>query len=804
MRVADFFCGGGGFSEGFRQAGFEIVFAVDKWAPAVNTYKGNKPGANVIQDDVIRISNLPDDEFEALVPDSEVIIGSPPCQSFSHSNKSGNADKELGIKLIEAYLKIVARKKFKQGSVLRYWVLENVPAVKDYIKDEYTAADFGLDGDFVLRPKDGASGKYNAKYYGAPTNRERYLCGEFPRPVATKTDNNITTLRQVLDSLGDPLRADNGPITDINYPDFTLEAQQVTDQHYIEERRFAEFSKKALHIRNNDCDAEEFKDFTDSVAANLTARSLYPLQLLSAYHMAFSQNACNFSVPGAGKTSIVYGAYAYLHNLPEDDPKHIDRLLIVGPLSSFGPWEAEYEECFGRAPKSKRLVGGVPKNDKQDYLISRYPCELTLISYASLISLQSEIGFFLRNNRVMVVLDEAHKAKNSSGGIIAQAVLDMSRYSKARIVLTGTPAPNGYEDIYNMFKFIWPNKNVLGFEVNQLRDITATGDTARVTRLIDNISPYFIRIRKSDLNIPPATVHPPVFVPMGPLQQRIYDFIEKKYMDEFMADGAADTSSRFKAALAQARTIRLMQAASDPAMLKAPLCDFFMDEEVPVEAYQAIDDSDVLKSILEYETNEIPAKYIAVRQLVEQIISDGGKVVIWATFIHTIHGLKHYLESAGIPCQELYGATPVEREGIDDDEFVLTREKIVKAFQHPDCPFKVIIANPFAVAESISLHKACHNAIYIERSFNAAHFVQSKDRIHRYGLKPGTITNYYYILSQDTVDETIDTRLSEKERRMTEIMESMPIPLFNNISEDLGDEDIKALIRDYVRRTKKS
>ena len=62
----------------------------------------------------------------------------------------------------------------------------------------------------------------------------------------------------------------------------------------------------------------------------------------------------------------------------------------------------------------------------------------------------------------------------------------------------------------------------------------------------------------------------------------------------------------------------------------------------------------------------------------------------------------------------------------------------------------------------------------------------------------------YNILSQDTVDETIDTRLSEKERRMTEIMESMPIPLFNNISEDLGDEDIKALIRDYVRRTKKS
>lgn len=581
-------------------------------------------------------------------------------------------------------------------------------------------------------------------------------------------------------------------------------SEKVVQDYYEEERRFAEFSKKALHIRNNECDAAEFEQFTQSVEENLTARSLYPLQLLSAYHMAFSQNACNFSVPGAGKTSIVYGAYAYLRNLPADDPKHVDRLLIVGPLSSFGPWESEYEECFGRVPRSKRLVGGVNKTDKQDYLISKHPAELTLISYASLISLQKEIGFFLRTNKIMVVLDEAHKAKNSSGGVIAQAVLEMSKYSKSRIVLTGTPAPNGYEDIYNMFKFIWPNKNVMGFEVNQLRDITATGDQARVGRLIDSISPYFIRIRKSDLNIPPATVHPPIYVPMGPLQQRIYDFVEKKYMNEFMTDGATDTSSRFKAALAQARTIRLMQAASDPAMLKTPLRDFFEDEEFPIEAYQAIDDSDVLKSILDYEANEVPAKYAAVKQLVDDILSSNGKVVIWATFIHTIHGLKRYLESQGIPCQELYGATPVEKEGIEDDDFVLTREKIVKVFQNPDCPFKVIIANPFAVAESISLHKACHNAIYIERSFNAAHFVQSKDRIHRYGLGPDTVTNYYYVLSRDTVDETIDARLTEKERRMTEIMESMPIPLFNNISEDLGDEDIKALIKDYVRRTKKS
>lgn len=274
-------------------------------------------------------------------------------------------------------------------------------------------------------------------------------------------------------------------------------------------------------------------------------------------------------------------------------------------------------------------------------------------------------------------------------------------------------------------------------------------------------------------------------------------------MDEFIANKSTAISSRFKAMLNQARILRLIQAASDPAMLKNPLHDFFEDEELNIRAYQAIDDSDVLKLILEYETNEIPAKYIAVKQLVDNILSENGKVVIWATFIHTIHRLKQYLESQGIPCQELYGATPVEND-TSDNEFTLTREKIVKDFQRSDCPYNVIIANPYAVAESISLHKACHNAIYIERSFNAAHFVQSKDRIHRYGLKPETKTNYYYVLSANTIDETIDARLTEKEQRMIEIMENMPIPLFMNVSEDLGDEDIKALIRDYVKRTSKS
>src|SRR5690606_33133049 len=97
-----------------------------------------------------------------------------------------------------------------------------------------------------------------------------------------------------------------------------------------------------------------------------------PLQLLSAFHMTFSQNSCNFAVPGAGKTSIVYGAYAYLKQLPKEDSRHVDKLLVIGPLSSFAPWENEYEECFGKAVVSQRLSGDstISRERKEEHLYS--------------------------------------------------------------------------------------------------------------------------------------------------------------------------------------------------------------------------------------------------------------------------------------------------------------------------------------------------------------------------------------------------------------------------------------------------
>lgn len=568
---------------------------------------------------------------------------------------------------------------------------------------------------------------------------------------------------------------------------------EIRDFHN-RELLFNEFSLKAKNIKENNCEKADFEDFANSLKNNMKNRRLYELQLLSAYHLAFSQNGCNFSVPGAGKTSIVYGAYTYLKNMESTSPKKIDKIVIVGPLSAFGPWELEYEECFGVKAECKRINGSLTLDNKRQYFYGN-TCELTLISYSSVVSVLDALKYFLRNNRVMVVLDEAHKVKNTNGGVISSAIIDIAPLCSSRVILTGTPVPNGYEDLYNLFHFIWPNTDVAKYSIGQLRDMSKNPNDSRIPALIRNIDPYYIRIKKKDLGIAPPIENPPIKITMSESQRRIYDFIEERLVSEVNS-----IKGDFHSAMVKAKMIRLQQVATNPALLRTSLSEFQDEYDVDLSSVEA-EDTAFMADIMRFYEDEIPNKFIGCGELVQNIITNGGKVVIWAIFIKTIEMLSEYLNTKGIKSKCLYGATPIASDGMtpDDEEYELTREAIIKEFHKPDSSFKVIIANPFAVAESISLHKACHNAIYLERSFNCAHFVQSKDRIHRYGLPSNTTTNYYYILSKNSIDETINRRLADKESRMVQLIESSPIPLFDNIG-DNGDEDIKAIMEDYAKR----
>ena len=580
--------------------------------------------------------------------------------------------------------------------------------------------------------------------------------------------------------------------------------QQSLSAYHHEQEIFRAHSEKARKIRNDDFVQDEdllqgFRGFKSALEEHMH-RALYPLQLLSAYHMAFSQHACNFSVPGAGKTSIVYGAYTYLNHLPEDDLRHVNKILVVGPLSSFAPWEKEYEECFGREPDCQRLSGdsAILKNEKEQHLYSSDPKELTLVSHAGMQNLEKEILDFLKRNKVLVVMDEAHRIKNAEG-VWGRSAVEIAKEASARVILTGTPIPNGYEDLYNLFRFLYPFKfqDILHIHYGQLQDLTkklvAVKD-ARVRQFVDGISPYFIRIKKQDLGLPGIEEHE-LPIPMGIEQRRIYDFIEDKYVKTFKAN----TTGTVKDILNKARLIRLRQAATNPALLLRALrdtlehsSDYGSDPNYDFATMhsEAIDDSAIFQAITAYGKDCIPRKFQRVEELLRTtIFTRNDKAIVWTIFIQNAEGLQAYLREKGIESELLIGRIPQS-----------DREDIVSKFNDPEnSDFRVVIANPFSVSESISLHRGCHSAIYMERDYNAASFLQSKDRIHRVGLSEDTITHYYYLVSQDSIDSVINNNLAVKIRRMEEIINE-DIPLFKRI--DDGDETdiIISLLKDYATR----
>lgn len=581
----------------------------------------------------------------------------------------------------------------------------------------------------------------------------------------------------------------------------TKETKEEVSAFDLSQTTFKEFSEKARSIRNDEFNdnPELIKDFDNfqRILKNTLVRPLYPLQLLSAFHMAFSQHACNFAVPGAGKTSIVYGAYTYLKSLPESDPKHIDKLLVIGPLSSFAPWEKEYKECFGTIPRVQRLSGDnkILRDRKEQHLFSGDPAEITLIFHGGVENLQSEILAFLKNNKTMVVVDEAHRIKNPEG-VWGKSVVEIAKEAKSRIVLTGTPVPNGYEDIFNLFQYLYPYqyKDILGFNYGNLLDMTMNShpDSDRVKSFIKNISPYFIRIKKADLKLPPVKENE-IEIDMDSHQREIYDFIETKYIRSFENNSTAAA----KDILNKAKLIRLRQAATNPALLLKPISETLNKDDYESRVYASgkipdefQDDSSILSKIYNYQKTEIPHKFIEVKKLLEnQILINNGKVIIWTIFIQNAKQLQEYLHSVGIESRLLIG----EVEQVD-------REIIIEKFNDPNnSDFSVVIANPFAVSESISLHKGCHNAIYMERDYNCSNFLQSKDRIHRYGLPANQETNYYYILSKDSIDGVINDKLREKIIRMEKIIDE-EIPLFARINDTDETDLIKALINDYARR----
>ncbi|MEV0645505.1 DEAD/DEAH box helicase [Phytomonospora sp. NPDC050363] len=468
-------------------------------------------------------------------------------------------------------------------------------------------------------------------------------------------------------------------------------------------------------------------------------------KLLSLKHGA------NFSVPGAGKTRVGLAVFQALRK-----EGLAERLLIVGPKSSFESWLYENGECFREPLRMEIFTRNADRS-----------AEAIVINYERLDGAVDMLGRWLASRPSMLLLDEAHRMKLGANGTYGSACLALGPRARRRLILTGTPAPNGSKDLENLLGFVWP-----GHGRQKVVQAVAGGDLAKASRVL---RPLFTRTTKSELGLPPVTTNLRI-QPLPPLHKEIYEALIGQQSAR-AAGSANDFIALGKIAL------YLLMAATSPALLAVGTTRYepLAYRIPPLDVPEGSPLFDLMRDLPSYE---LSPKYTETLAIVAENAAKGRKTLVWSTFIRSLNTL-HRILSEFKPAM-VHGGTE-EREA-----------EIARFRSDPDC--MVLLSNPATLGEGISLHQDCHDAIYVDRDFAAGRFLQSLDRVHRLGLNPDTETRITVLASENTIDEVVDQRLGRKLRFMGQVLDDPAVRELADLDEEptigggLDQYDIQALM----------
>ncbi|MEU1197276.1 DEAD/DEAH box helicase [Streptomyces sp. NPDC005813] len=477
---------------------------------------------------------------------------------------------------------------------------------------------------------------------------------------------------------------------------------------------------------------------------------LTSFQLRDAGELLSLGHGANFSVPGAGKTRTALSVFSALRERGE-----VLRLLVVCPKAAYEAWQTEADICFKEPPLISVLDNGSLDPE----------ADLVLVNYERLSGSVSRLAEWLRTAPAMFVLDEAHRMKLGARGTYGSACLALGPLARRRLILTGTPAPNGARDLENLLSFVWPGRGK-----QLVVEAVSGGDLAYASQAL---RPLFTRTTKKELGLPPF--EPLVrYVELPPLHRELYDALKGH-----PSARRGDLTSLGKAAM------RVLMAAISPALLAPggslhdPLAFQLPTLDVP--------DGDSLHTLLQrLPQHELSPKYEETVRIVARNARAGRKTLVWTGFIRSQKTLEGLL--APHAPASVYGATPGQ-----DREAELRRFR-----EDPSC--MVLISNPATLGEGISLHQVCHDAVYVDRDFMAGRFLQSLDRIHRLGLPPDTETRVTVLAARGTIDEIVAMRLEKKLHFLGSVLDDPAVRQLGDLQEEettglgMDADDIHALL----------
>jgi len=560
--------------------------------------------------------------------------------------------------------------------------------------------------------------------------------------------------------------------------------EQIIKEYRETEANFETLLEEGRKIKEKP-DAE-FEDF--QVPEFDSGKKLEPYQLKPVKHANTVINSANFTVPGGGKTWMALATY-FLAKAEGKFPI-VNNLLVICPLSAFQVWEEEYGIITGNDPKQH--IVRITKQHLERAIIPLLPqrSEIMLINYDKIGDrrFNAALQILLEQNNIFVILDESHKIKtyDAERGIGAR---DLAPFAKRRMILTGTPMPNFHRDLWNQFNFLFPNRNILGHYESYLRKIESEQGQKDV---IEFLWPLFTRVTEHQLNLPGFKITE-IPCTMTSFQEKIYETIAWDIVQNFQNRNMFEALSDF-----EKKMMYLLEASTDPALLEKDN-QYYEDlidlNDIPVD--------DWLK---EYGKGEKSGKMEVLQKLLENLVPKREKIIVWCNFTATIEKVEDMLKKGVFANSNVQ--TRIINGEIDKDDATNpeeNKEKSLREFKtDPNC--NILIANPASLAESVSLHKVCHKAIYVDRTYNAAHWIQSKKRIHRIGTKKGD-TEYIILKSKYagddkaiTIDDKIDERLNKKEKLQNEFLGDPGLQVnhsmldWSKLNDSDAEEDYKGLL----------
>lgn len=402
--------------------------------------------------------------------------------------------------------------------------------------------------------------------------------------------------------------------------------------------------------------------------------------------------------------------------------------LVLCPASVIYNWKSELQRF---APSLDTYILSEAE-DRQALLKQMAPYGVLLCTYGLLVR-EAEL---LRGSKWnLLVLDEAHTIKNRSTKMSAAA---MDLEARSRIILTGTPVQNYLSELWNLFQFI--NPGLLGsfeqFTNRYILPIERDENKAVQAQLRHAIQPFLLRRTKNEVieELPDKTeiTH---LVTLTDAERTAYEALRISAQEE------VDSQDKLSVNVLSMIT-RLREAACSMSLV----ADGWVGE---------------------------CSKLNAFRDLVEQIIMGGNRVLVFSQFTSFLGQARDILSQAGIEYYYLDGSTPTRR-----------RADMVKQFQHGSVPVFLISLKAGGLGLNLT---GANYVIHLDPWWNPAIEQQATDRAYRIGQHQNVTV--YHLISDHTIEQKI-LRMHKTKRDMADaLLEG------SNLGHAMTLDDLKFLVQ---------